>query len=345
MHFRFSCPEENNQQPLLSHQALRPPSTPPTLVQNLHPVTCSSSSGESDQSARAASVAAAALEHDSHCALNFRRNNATNNATRGTPESEVAQESVDLLRMLPEARAVHAPRESNPRRANRMYGPMGGSSGGSSLQQQQSAQGPAATGTLPGVQGVHREADESAAEDSSGFCDDSVVYYTSIPCSHNTNRTSLLGGPSTGVSSGGSGRGGGANSDPEERIAFLSSTYSTLNRNKRNNGGGISLIGGGDRSSRGASNVAEYCTSKSHSRSCGNLTCPRGYDKNRLGRSLKQIYPDYKNKRKKQQLRNIKRWTFLTAIFVGIILAITGIIVAFLVYAPFHLGSKYSSVF
>ena len=302
MRFRFSGPEENNQQPLLSQQALRPPPTPPTLVQNLHPVlvpvTCSSTSGDSDQSAHAM---VAPLEHDSHCALNFRRHN--NAATRGTPESEVAQESVDLLRMLPEAQGAHAPRESNPRRANRMYGPLcggGTSSGGDAPLQQQGSQGStptAATGSLPGVQGMHREAEESAAEDSSGFCDDSVVYYTSIPCSHNTNRTSLLGGSSTGGGGNSSGGGGG---DPEERIAFLSSTYSTLSRNKRNNGGGsgaagggISLIGGGDRpapSSPGASNVAEYCTSKSHSRSCGNLTCPRGYDKNRLGgRSLKQV--------------------------------------------------------
>ena len=179
---------------------------------------------------------------------------------------------------------------------------------------------------------MHREAEESA-EDSSGFCDDSVVYYTSIPCTHNASRSLLGGGGGGGSSSGGA---GGAASDPEERIAFLSGTYSTLNRGKRNNGG-ISLIE--DRTARAASNIAEYCTSKSHSRACGNLTCPR-YDKNRLGRSLKQIYPDYKNKRKKQQIKNIKRWTFLTAIFIGIILAITGIIVAFLVYAPFHLGSK-----
>ena len=57
-------------------------------------------------------------------------------------------------------------------------------------------------------------------------------------------------------------------------------------------GGGISLIGGSDQSapsSQGASNVAEYCTSKSHSQSCGNLMCPHSYDKNRLGGcSLKQ---------------------------------------------------------
>ncbi len=232
-------------------------------------------------------------------------------------EEDVAQESVDLLRMLPSenrAAAVGAQRESNPRRANRIYGhhqavPHAGMPHPHPHPQQN---------PQPHAQGMHRENDESAAEDSSGFCDDSVVYYTSIPCSHaSQNRT--LGSSSVG-------------GDPEERIAFLSSTYSTLNRNKNN--GGISLIQDRNR----PSNVAEYCTSKSHSRSCGNLTCPR-YDKNRLSRSLKQIYPDYKNKRKKQ-LKQIKRWTFLTAIFIGIILAITGIIVAFLVYAPFHLGSK-----
>ena len=387
VHFRFAAcaGEENNQQPLLSHQALRPPPTPPTLVQNLHPVTCSGTSGSADssadQSGRASSSAAAAagLEHDSNCALNSlyssaaatyqpRRSNTTqysaithaNRRSTPTPEPsasasspEVAQESVDLLRMLPDA---HAPRESNPLRANRMYGPLSGGGSGS---------GVGGGGGVGGVQqGVHREADESAAEDSSGFCDDSVVYYTSIPCSHSTARSSLLGGGMGGGAGGGT-TGGGGTSDPEERIAFLSSTYSTLNTrnsssNSKRNNGGISLIdrargvtGAGGGSSSGAGNVAEYCTSKSHSRSCGNLTCPRGYDKNRLGgalggmgggggRSLKQIYPDYKKKRRKKQLqlRSIKRWTFLSAILLGIILAITGIIVAFLVYAPFHLGSK-----
>ena len=301
MRFCFSCPEVNNQQPLLSHQALRPPPTPPTLIQNLHrvpvPVTCSSTSSDSDQSVRAVE---APLEHDSHCALNFQHHN--NAATRGTPESKVAQKSVDLLRMLPEAQGAHALRESNPHRANRMYGPLGGggtSSGGGAPLQQQGSQGStpaAATGSLPRVQGVHREAEESVAEDSSRFCDNSVVYYTSIPCSHNTNQTSLLGGSST---RGGGSSSGGGGGDPEEHITFLSSTYSTLSHNKCNNGGGgggagggISLIGGSDwsaPSSWGASNMSEYCTSKSHSRLCGNLMCPRSYDKNRFGGcSLKQ---------------------------------------------------------
>ncbi len=367
---RFVSTEDNNQQPLLSpHQPLRSPPTPPSLVQNLHLVPCPSR----DQVPAAGDPSVAGLpgvpgvpgswvvHHDKNCALNAaRRNNNTTDVNRApaaaaagavaaapTDSSDVAQESVDLLRMLPEARgSVHPQqqqhRESNPRRANRMYGPTPASA---LLQPTQGPSGSGAgagttsagatAGATAGSSSLHREAEESAAEDSSGFCDDSVVYYTSIPCTHaNAATRSLLGGSAGGSSS----ATGGATSDPEERIAFLSGTYSTLSRHKRNNGGaGISLIE--DRAQRGASSgVAEYCTSKSHSRSCGNLTCPR-YDKNRLGRSLKQIYPDYKNKRKKQ-LKNVKRWTFLTAIFIGIILAITGIIVAFLVYAPFHLGSK-----
>lgn len=128
---RFVSPEENNQQPLLSHQPPRPPS----LVQNLHPVTCSSVEQNPDQSAQGLLVTAG-IEHDSTCAwstLNSRRNT---NRTPPDANAEVAQESVDLLRTLPEARtSAHAPRESNPRRANRMYGGASGNtaSTGSSL--------------------------------------------------------------------------------------------------------------------------------------------------------------------------------------------------------------------
>ena len=250
---RFICLEENNQQPLLSH----PPPRPPSLVQNLHPVpvTCPSGEQNFDQSTAASSVGAG-LDHDTHCALstlNSRRNNTTNRQpSENANNAEVAQESVDLLRMLPEACTAHVPRESNPRRANRMYGGAGTQSGagsgggggaGSHANSLQSGlYGTAGTGTQNGTAtqshpGVHREAEESAAEDSSGFCDDSVVYYTNIPCTHGSSgRIGGLGGLG-GSSSGGA----GAGSDPEERIAFLSSTYSTLNRTKRNNGG-VSMI-------------------------------------------------------------------------------------------------------
>ena len=78
------------------------------------PVTWPSTSCESDQSARSAAVVAP-LEHDSHCALNFRRHNNTV-ATRGHKSPRWRRNLWDLLRMLPEARGAHAPRESNPRR-------------------------------------------------------------------------------------------------------------------------------------------------------------------------------------------------------------------------------------
>ena len=97
-------------------------------------------------------------------------------------------------------------------------------------------------------------------------------------------------------------------------------------------------ITGGAAATTRPTNIAEYCTSKTHSKSCGSLTCPR-FEKNRLGRSLKQVYPEHKSKKRKH-LKRFKKLGFISAILLGILLAITGIIVAFLVIAPFKMGGE-----
>ena len=156
----------------------------------------------------------------------------------------------------------------------------------------------------------HRFREEESEDSSGGLYDEAVLYYNSLCNAHNGNR------------------------EPE-RIAFLSRSYSALERNKRNN----SVINKSPEYAR-TMNVAEYCTSKLHSKSCGSLTCPK-FEKNKLSRSVKQVYPEHKS-RKRKQLKRFRRWLFITAILLGIVLAITGIVVAFLVFAPFRMGSKYS---
>lgn len=147
---------------------------------------------------------------------------------------------------------------------------------------------------------------EEESEDSSGLYDEAVLYYNSL-CNTHGNR------------------------EPE-RIAFLSRSYSALERNKRNNGSNKS-----PECAARTMNVAEYCTSKLHSKSCGSLTCPK-FEKNKLS-ARKQVFPEHKSRRRKQ-LKRFKRWVFITAILLGIVLAITGIVVAFLVFAPFRMGGE-----
>ncbi len=217
----------------------------------------------------------------------------TTGTAGGSSEEDAAQnESVDLLRMLPENQGV-----KNTNTLRSMVGNVG-------------TLGSASNTAARSRTRLFQREEES--EDSSGLYDEAVLYYNSVCGTH-------------------------GNREPE-RIAFLSRSYSTLdnqNQKKRNNATQQQMH---DCQNRPV-NVAEYCTSKSHSKSCGNLTCPR-FDKNRLSRSLKQIYPEHKSKKRKH-LKRFKRWAFIAAILLGIVLAITGIVVAFLVFAPLRMGGKY----
>ena len=182
---------------------------------------------------------------------------------------------------------------------------------------------------------LQRDNDDDAEDSGGGGCDDGVLFYNSLRCASEYS-----------------------NREQEERIAFLSRSYSTLDKTKRNNGpsatGNNGAGGGGcggiysdmEQAAR-SPNIAEYCTSKAHSRSCGSLTYPppqRAVDKNRLNRSSRNVYTDSKGLKHKR-LKRLKRCVFLGAIFLGIVLATTGIIVAFLVYAPFHMKGELISLY
>ena len=275
---------------------------PPPMLPPSHLATCSSTHNDTYARTPASQAAANAAAAEAAAAANTGEGNTTGtsgrrlswprpgsaNTTRrasyrigcDSEEDAVQNESVDLLRMLPESQRV---KETNTLRSI------------------------AANAATRSRTRLFQREDES--EDSSGLYDEAVLYYNSVCGTH-------------------------GNREPE-RIAFLSRSYSALDNKKRNNNQQNATMH--DCRNRPV-NVAEYCTSKSHSKSCGNLTCPR-FDKNRLSRSLKQIYPEHKSKKRKH-LKRFKRWAFIAAILLGIVLAITGIVVAFLVFAPLRMGGK-----
>ena len=55
--------------------------------------------------------------------------------------------------------------------------------------------------------------------------------------------------------------------------------------------------------------------------------------------NTKQLFQDMKWRRHKQ-MRRFRRYIFVIAILLGIILAITGIVVAFLVFTPLRMGGE-----